>query len=132
MQKISLVFLVILLMLLSFSCQKEKVYGVYPAMRGYWKHYTSEEAYRYLSIGGDSRGNIEYFNDPGDRHDTKERGWFIKKNKLVFGRLSGGDEVFIIDSLPKISTRYFISGYDTVNVSDAYMILDGGVYVDHK
>lgn len=104
--------------------------SVYPAMKGYWVHHTTEQEYHYLSIGSDSRGNIEYFEARKFDHDTKERSWFIKKNNLVFGRITGKEERFHIDSLPKTSNRFFIMGYDTVRPQDHYMFLDGGLYVD--
>ena len=99
MKKIFVIFLIAF-----FSCQRERAAEVNPDFIGSWRHYDDPDDVHYIIIESNGQGFMEYYKDGQFDHDTQTRGWFIKNNKLVFGRITGKDESFHIDLMPTIST----------------------------
>jgi hypothetical protein len=49
---------------------------------------------------------------------------------LYFGWLAGKEEKFSIDLSPSIATFEFIKQYDTIEVGQRYIVLNGSFYVE--
>ena len=115
----------LLFTIIFFGCKKEKVADVHPEMVGYWTHFTSEISSKSLDIPNKGVGSIYYYHK-GNPTEDNTAPWFIKKDKLLFGRVS--PEEFTINTYPTTAVGAFISGYDTVSIGEKYMMLSGEVY----
>ncbi|MCD6068103.1 MAG: hypothetical protein K0S33_2929 [Bacteroidetes bacterium] len=79
------------------------------------------------------RGRMDWYKNGKFVRDTQPGKWFIKDDYLLFGRLAGKSdkETYKITSYPDTAAASFITGCDTVNSGQRYMVLDGNVYADY-
>jgi hypothetical protein len=118
------------LVIILFSCKKETAITVQSQLEGTWKHHSDKTHTVFLQIGADSKGYIEYYENNEFKSDTQFRKWLIKNNFLYFGWLAGKEEKFSIDLSPSIATFEFIKQYDTIEVGQRYIVLNGSFYVE--
>lgn len=92
------------------SCKREPAVETDIGFVGRWKHKFNNTSKQILTIGNDSRGYIEMYQGNQLEYDSNPRKWLVKDDLLMFGRLTGGEESFGIDTYPTTSASGFISG----------------------
>lgn len=115
------------LLVILMACQKNKVNRKHSEMIGDWYHYTGINLYFSISIFENGRGYIYEKTTNYDGLDTQGRAWLIKDNKLIFSRFKR--EQFFINSYPMVATDKIISEFDTIQIGQTFMILDGQYFV---
>ena len=130
-----ILFNILLLSVLIFSCQKKKATSIDPTFIGTWKYIEHSDRTQYISIEEDSRGWYRVYNSSGDFvkwSSDMQRKWLIKKDILHFGWDSNKHQRFHIDQYPKKAGQVIIIPYDTIHVDQYYIILDGNYFTFFK
>jgi hypothetical protein len=125
-----LLFLFSAIILFNSSCKRKVVTKVSTDFIGNWVHDSSDgSTSEFLEINKNGRGYIDIYEENESVGGDQSRKWFIKNDRLLFGRLSG--EAFEIDLYPTVSEQLIIDGLDTIRIDDMYMILDGNYYLKY-
>ena len=100
-------------------------------MIGKWVHLSENNGFHYIYIEKNGKGSMYGVNNHGNNQDTQTRGWYVKDDILYFSRFSNKskEDKFVINSYPTIASQQIITGYDTVNIADIYMVLNNRIYI---
>lgn len=117
---IRILYILILLSFLQFSCKKEKISKNHPELVGTWTERNGESTYRVLEIANNSGGTMyTYF--PGDNDDTQFRKFRIKDNQLFYG---------LVNNLGEISQYPIVASNDiSLGFGNNYIITAGKKYM---
>ena len=121
-------YLLLSIPFLLFACGKEPLVDVTSDMVGSWKHYTTAADYHIIRIYDDGQGVLEWYNADGLTKTTPQREWYIKDNRIYFGKAAFNGELYDIDEYPQTAAAEIINGKDTIYVGEQYCILDGSYY----
>ena len=99
-------------------------------MAGTWTHYTNETDHHVLYINADGTGKLEWYNNNGLHQDTKIRDWYIKDNRMYFGKVTFNGEFYDIEQYPITAGSGFSNYYDSIPASSRYCILNDVYYVE--
>ena len=113
---------------MSIGCKKKSAIKIDSLFKNEWKHNKDETHSEILQIGNGKSGYIEQHENGEIKSDTQPRKWLIKNDKLYFGWLAGKGNQYSIDLYPTIASTTIVVNFDTINIGENYIILDGNYY----
>jgi hypothetical protein len=118
------------LVLFLLSCGKEELSGAAPSMIGTWVHYSAVDAWEKISINSDGDGKIEWYTNGKLFRETKNKTWYVKTNRLFFGKATFNVNPYDIKEYPVLSPSTMIDGFDTLLQNRRFCVLDDKNFVE--
>ena len=125
----SYIIFLITIITISSGCKKKSAVKIDNLFKNEWKHFIDANHSEILIIPNSAKGTIEQHENGQLISDTQPRKWLIKNNRLYFGWISFKGAQYSIESYPTVALNTLINDFDTINVGDSYIILDGNYYL---
>ena len=112
------------------SCSKEKLIIESPSLVGVWQHYSAMDAWEILIINTDGTGKVEWYTNNKLHEETKIKDWYVKENRLYFGKVTFALNPYDVTGYPQLSSQEEIIEFDTLKPLTRYIELNQLNYVE--
>lgn len=124
MMKNSLIILIVVL--ITTSCQKEKAIDFDPEFQGAWRHDVDSDHFITIFFDYKGKGNMVWMHNGLIQKLWQKKPWYVKENQLLYSRSANDDETFTIDLFPIVSDSTFNFDEDNkIYAGEKYFVIDG-------